>query len=64
MRYNRRHIEKTIEAAQKIANETQEKRYVYATALGFTIQTSPPPFHQLHYAITPQAKPELAGKQY
>ena len=61
MRYNRKHIEKTIEAAQRIANETQEKRYVYATGLGFTIQTRPPAFHQLHYAITPKAQPELIG---
>ena len=54
MKYNRRHIEQTVATAQQIANETGEKRYVFATALGFTIQTKPPAFQQTHYAITPK----------
>lgn len=50
IRYNRADINSTMTAAKKIA-ETKTC-YVYATAYGYTIEYSPPPFGQGYYKVS------------
>jgi len=64
IRYNRASIEDTISAAQRIVSGTDEARYIYATSLGFAIDTEPPAFRTMRYVkVTQQAvekfEPEL-----
>ena len=53
IRYNRSDINSALQAAKKISTP-KSPRYVYATALGFTIGKSPAPFGQTYYKVTPQ----------
>lgn len=51
VRYNRGSIDSTIRAAVTLASDQQVAQFVYATALGFTIGTSAPPFGQQHIVV-------------
>jgi len=51
IRYNRADIASAINAARSIVSGTSGTRYVYATALGFVIDTNPPPGLQDYYQV-------------
>ena len=53
MRYNRGSFQSTIRAAIKTSS-AEHPAYVFATAYGYTIGNSRPPFHQNHYRVCGQ----------
>lgn len=59
IRYNRADLGSTMAAACRLA--TDEPVYVFATALGYTIDRNPPAFKQQHYIVQPQAFPQFVN---
>ena len=58
IRYNRADLNSTMEAAKKLV-----PCYVFATAVGYTIDKHPAPFGQTCYKVTAD-KVELIEKKY
>jgi hypothetical protein len=58
VRYNRAHLSSAGPAAQKLAAADGRDRYVFATAYGYTIALTPPPFGQSHVKVRPDGTRE------
>ncbi len=53
IKYDRRHLSSVGPAAQKLAAIDGKTRYIYATALGYTIELEPPAFNQSFITVNP-----------
>jgi hypothetical protein len=67
VRYNRAHLSSVGPAAQKLAAADGHGRYIFATALGYTISLAPAPFQQACIAVYPdgnqvEIKPNLGRR--
>ena len=67
MRYQRASADSTLHAAKQAAAAHRRIMYVYATALGFTIEWAPPPSIQAHYVVdqdrTATFVPAITGQE-
>jgi len=51
VRYSRASLPSAAQAAQKLAAADGRDRYVFATAYGYTVALTPPPFHEPHWKV-------------
>jgi len=53
VKYDSRHLSSAGPAAQKLAAADGRTRYIFATALGYTIELEPPAFNQSFITVNP-----------
>ena len=62
VRYNRGSIDSTMRAAQKVVAGTNEVRFVFGTAMGFTIEAQAPAFERRAYRVAADGVTQVGSK--
>ena len=61
MRYQRGDINSTMQAAQNVARDQQQTRYIVPTAFGFSIEKQAAPFGGKCYEVKPDGTAQVIG---